>query len=439
MPTLLTRKKKEFVRQALLVLALASVATAGACSTPRETETQEKATLYQCPMHPDVTSHEPGDCPICGMRLVKVDAERMTPDTLGHDEHDGHGVEAAGEGVRSLQGGAAPGSSEVPDRASVRVPAERQQMLGVRTVEARVTEAVRSIRAVGFVEPDRDRVQHVHVKVEGWLERVRVQTEGERVEKGQVLFELHSPRLVATQEELLSALRAGNRRAADAARDRLRYWNLDPADIRAIEKRGRALRAVSFRSPISGYVQALDAVEGMYVKEMTDLYTLVDLEKVWVIGKFYETDLPFLSEGLEADVRLPDGSVRTGRALYVYPTVDRKTRFASVRFAFDNADFAFRPGMYVDLRYRTDVGPGLVLPADAVIRSGTRALAFVARGGGRFEPRELDLGPAVDDGYVVYAGVDDGERVVSQAAFFIDSESALRAAVRKFDSGEHRH
>ena len=328
------------------------------------------------------------------------------------------------------------GSESVTGRATVTIEPRRLRQLGVRTTPAAITDAaVRTIRTVGFVRPDEERIVHVHTRASGWIDSVRVRTEGDPVTRGQVLYELYSPDLVATQEELLAALRQGNSRAAEAARQRLRYWDVAPRDIAAIEAKGKVRRALPFRSPISGFIESVRAVEGMHVGEMTDLYVLMDLDRIWVLGQFYETDLPLLSEGAPAEVDMPSGETLAGTVDYIYPSVDPRTRFARVRIAFDNEELRLRPGMYVEVAYRAELGPGLVVPRDAVMRTGTRALAFVHLGGGRFEPRELDLGPATDEGYIVYGGLEHAEPVADQATFFIDSESSLKAALTQYKGG----
>lgn len=452
------KSKRRMTAVVLAAVALGAMLTLGACTS--DPAGQEQAALYQCPMHPDVTSDKAGDCPICGMRLVPVD--------LGPKAAKAAELPAQGAGEREILYWVAPmdasftsptpgkspmgmdlvpvyknevgAASDVDGRATVAIDARRIQQLGVRMAAARVTDAVQTIRTVGFVEPDAQRIRHMHVKISGWLERVPVQTPGDPVARGQVLYELYSPDLVATQEELLAAVRAGNAGAAAAARERLSYWDVAAGDIAAIERGGKVWRRIPFRSPSNGYIHEIKAVEGTFVREMTELYVLMNLDRVWVLGKFYETDLEVLRVGASANVRLPSGKEVRSEALYVYPTVDRQTRFVSVRFSFANQNLALRPGMYVDVVYRAELGPAVVVPADAVIRTGSRAIAFVDLGGGRFEPRELDIGPMVDGGVVVYDGIDDGDLVAVQANFFIDSESSLKAALAKFSGGGgHNH
>ena len=438
----------------ICVALLAGITTAcsgGAQPEQAQAKADAKQTLYQCPMHPDVTSHEPGDCPICGMRLVPVDSGGDTSAEQGDaDCKVAYWVAPMDPNYRSDKPGKSPmgmdlvpvceedlgGASDVENRVSVKISAHRIQQLGIRLSPTQLTDAaVRVIRTPGTVSVDEQRVHHVHTRVRGWIERVNVQSLGDPVQRGQILYELYSPDLVATQEELLSALAGGNASAADGARRRLRYWNVAERDIRAIEHKRQVLRRIPFRSPIDGYVHKLMAVEGMYVEARTELYTLVDLSQVWVRAHFYENEIDLLQPGASATIVLSDGDEVAGTLEYVYPSVDARTRYVDARLVFPNPDLKLRPEMYVDVRYRVDLGPALIAPRDAVLRTGRQNVAFVHLGNGRFEPRALELGPEVEGGVIVYDGLDEDEMVADQAAFFIDSESALKAALAKFRPG----
>lgn len=430
---------------ATTVLLIAGVGL-GACTDGNEAvphvghqHEQVADVLYQCPMHPEVTRSEPGDCPICGMRLVAVTAEAKeakdqapdgdllttvtsssadvaTSDSATHTEHIGHKT----------------GHATVPGRAAVRIDARRSQQLGVRSVAVTRAAAQRTLRTYGVVAADEGRIYHVHSRVSGWLEHVSVYALGDPVVAGQVLVHIYSPELVATQQELLGALRAGNDAAAAAARERLRLWNVAAQDIAAIERAGVVQRTVPLRSPTDGYVHHVNALHGMAVQPDQELYTLVNLDRVWVLAKFYESELPLLNTGAVAEFTFPGGVTRVARATYIYPTVEATTRQATVRFELDNRELALRPGTSVDVYYRVAFAPALTIPVDAVIQSGEQAWAFVALGDGRFEPRALRLGAAVDGGYIVVAGLTPGERVVDRATFLVDSESTLAATRARF-------
>lgn len=457
------------------LLALAGpIATLPACDNSEGPEAEQ---VYRCPMHPDITEHEPGECPICGMDLVPVDdggsdAEPSTgepSDGESSAEQDHEDMEMAAsetapaDGEREIAHWVAPMDSsftsptpgespmgmdlvpvykdqlgaagDVTGRATIEIGERMRQLIGIRLAPARVTDAVRTIRTVGFVDPDENRIHHIHTRTPGWLEEVHVHAVGERVERGQLLYELYSPELVATQRELFSARAAGNTASVAAARQRLRNWNVADRDIRRIERSGRVWQAVPFRSGMSGWVHHFNALHGMYVRPEQELYMINNLERIWVLGEFYEADLPLLAEGTTATVVAPDGERLAGRIEHVYPTVDEQSRTVAARLELANPDLRLRPGMYVDFLYRVELGRQLVVPRDAILRTGTRTLAFVALGDGRFEPREVALGTMADEGYIIESGLHPGERVVAQATFMIDSESSLNAALADIGGG----
>ncbi len=442
----------------VIISLLVAAGSAVACNDhPNQPNTVDAGhvELYQCPMHPQVTSHEPGDCPICGMRLVPVksdSAEKPSTSTPGGERKVLYWVAPMDPNYRSDEPGKSPmGMDLVPvyadagsgsgvsvsGRTTVHVPDVQRQRIGVRTAVATIQpRAIRTLRTVGTVEPDPDRVQHVHTKVAGWVEKVYVRAEANRVRAGQVLYELYSPQLVATQDELIAAVAAKNPGAANAARQRLRNWDVSEVDIKAIEQLQQAKRSMPFRSPMDGFVRQVQAIEGMQAGEMVQLYELVSLETVWVLAKLYERELNLVTVGQAARITVPGGTVIDSTVDYVYPFVNEQSRFVNVRLKLPNPGIRLRPGMYVDVGLQADLGPGLLVPADAVLRTGTRSLVFVEVAPGQFEPRQVDLGPQVDGGFILHDGVADGEIVAVQANFFLDSESALRSALTSVDTDD---
>jgi Cu(I)/Ag(I) efflux system membrane fusion protein len=417
------KKARHTLWGAALLAAVLGAGFAAACARPGGPAAAEQA-LYHCPMHPTYVSEAPGDCPICGMKLVRM--ESPAPGDRG--------PAAGGE-----EGGAAPG------RGVVSLTPERRQLLGVRSEPVRRAQLERVIRTVGRVTVDERRLHHIHTKYEGYVEHLHVDFTGKFVERGEPLASIYSPELVATQQEYLLAWRAQQRLAAsgipsvarggvdllEAARQRLRLWDIRPGDIEQLERTGEVRRTLDLHSDVSGYVVAKMALHGMRITPADTLFDIADLSHLWVLADVYESDLPQVRVGMAADVTVPylPGRSWRGPVTYVAPTVEEKTRTVKVRVEVDNLDDALKPEMFADVLLRSDLGTGLVLPDGAVVRTGDRDLVFVDRGDGRLEPRDVRVGARVQAGYQALGGVEEGERVVTSANFLLDSESSLRAAL----------
>ncbi len=423
---------------------------------------------YRCPMHPEVTSKEPGRCPKCGMALERAEEPKPPPAEVVYECPMHPEVTSKKPGKcpkcgmalrpRAADGGvpvdhAAHGTDEAPPRVEVAIPPDRVQLMGVRTTLATERVVERDLRTVGRVDFDETRLHHVHTKVEGYVEDLRVNFTGKPVKRGEVLFGLYSPELVASQNEYLIALRASRRGGTDgggadqalvAARKRLGYYDLGSKELAEIEQAGEALRTIPIRARQGGFVLRKQVIEGQRVVPGDTLLEIADLSRVWLLADVYERELPFVR--LRQSAKVSTASVPNqaweGMVTYIYPTVEEKTRTIKVRIELDNRKGLLKPGMLADVVLRSERGAvrRLAVPGSAVVHTGTRALVFVARDGGRFEPRFVELGEHAGDVIEVRAGLEPGERIVEGANFLLDSESRLRAAIDAMQvGGEHKH
>ena len=370
---------------------------------------------WKAPMNPSYVTDKPGKSPM-GMDLVPV---------CPGEEGGG-----AGSGIRI-------------DPAVV-------QSMGVRTALVARRDLARKLRTVGRVAYDERLVAHVHTKIQGWVEKLYVEYEGQLVERGQPLLEIYSPELVSTQEELLLAARyrkstgqsafedvaEGGRALFEATRRRLELWDVSDRDIERLLETGVVRKTLVLYAPGSGVVTHMMVRGGMEVGPNDNLYTIADLSRVWLYADVYEYELPWVSVGQKGVVDLSylPGATFEGEVTYVYPFLDPKTRTARVRLELPNPDLILKPNMFANVTIETEVrSEALVVPEEAVIRSGRRNLVIVALGEGHFEPRGIELGLDSGDGWLeVKTGLDTGERVVTSGQFLIDSESKLREAVQKF-------
>jgi Cu(I)/Ag(I) efflux system membrane fusion protein len=449
----------------------ALVALAPACG-PRANKPARK---YTCSMHPQIVRDEPGDCPICGMRLTPIDETRpSSPATAPHrhqsppDPEEPRPPSATGqqwtcpmhpEIRRDAPGScpickmdlvpvektpAAPAPTTTPP--PLHLDAERAKLLGLRATPAVRAPLAGTLRTTGRVAFDERRVHKVTPRFEGYVEKLYADFTGKAVRKGEPLVALYAPEVFATQEELLLAERgrqalaeAGLPQAAKAARERLLRWGLAEEDVAAIEQRGEPQRAVVLRAPISGVVTQKSVVAGARVGPDAPLFEIADLSQVWILADVYEADLPRVSVGQKATVRLSywPGRAWVGRVSYLFPTLDEKSRTARVRIVVDNPKGELKPEMFADVELESASRRALVVPDDAVIDAGTHAVVFVVRpgragagaGDRELAPREVELGARAGGKVEIRRGLAEGDEVALGASFLLDSETRLRSAV----------
>lgn len=334
----------------------------------------------------------------------------------------------------------------LPGYAPVVVDEGRQQLLGIRTMTLTSQKLGKTIRTVGIVETDETRTAHVHVKFDGFIEDLYVDYVGKMVKKGQPLFKIYSRDLLAAEQEYLSSraalgriptgaiadpARSATKDLVDASRRRLELFDVPRSVLNQIDRTGEAQRAITILSPQTGIVIEKQALKGIAVTPMMHLFVVADLSRVWVVADVYERDLALVKLGQQAKLAIDafPGHAFTGLVTFVSPTLDETTRTAKVRFEFPNADLHLKPRMYATVELKVDLGDGLTVPSDAVVDTGERKIVFVAHPGGHFEPRGLELGPALDGAYQVLSGLQNGESIAAQGQFLLDSESRIRGAV----------
>lgn len=386
----------------------------------------ERRVLYwQDPMHPWYKSDKPGIAPDCGMKLEPIYADSGTD-----------------SGVQLSQDHADDLSSMPP--GTVKITSEKQQLIGVKYGLAEVTGGTHTIRATGKVAVDETRIQHVHTKVEGWIDQVFVDFTGKLVKKGEPLLTIYSPDMLASEQELLLAAKARkimqkssfpmaydqSQSLLEAARHRLELWDLSDAKIDQILETGQTIKNITLYSPATGYVTDRKAFPQLRVTPETDLYTLVDLSHVWIMADIFEYEAPNIHIGETARVSLQalPGRVFSTRVDYLEPQVDPVTRTLKVHLHLENPGVMFKPDMYADVEFRLNLPSRLTVPADAVMDAGERKTVFIDRGNGYFEPRQVETGERDGDRIQILSGLKGGERVVTSGNFLIDSESQMKAA-----------
>jgi RND family efflux transporter MFP subunit len=375
-----------------------------------------------------------GGAPVIGSWLHAPDSRGLDPPS-------------ATAGAAGQDAGAQPAGTA---RAEVVIDPRRQQLIGVRTVPAERQTLTRTTRAVGLVGYDETRLVDVNIRVEGWIEQLYVDYTGRFVKQGEPLFAIYSPELLTTQNEYLLALRTRDQlrqsqiadareyadRLVQAARQRLELWDLPPDQLQLLDEKGEAQRTMVFRSPASGYVIEKHAVKGQRVSPGTSVYRIADLTRVWIEADIYEQEIGTVRAGQQAVVTVDayPGQEFRGRVVFIYPYMDEQTRTARIRLEFANPRGRLKPGMYAHVNLDTPLGTGLVVPANALLDAGAeRQVVFVAQGDGYFEPRRVTVGQRLSDSVQILDGVNEGELVATNATFFIDSESQLRAALQGFE------
>ena len=336
-----------------------------------------------------------------------------------------------------------PGMSASPSGAVV-VPAVMRQLIGVRSAPAAVAVLGQEIRAVGTVGYDERGFTQVTVKTSGWVREVFVDSIGRPVRKGEPLFTLYSPDLLATQDEYLLAVKTQGQLATSpiaevktnagslvaSTRERLRLWDVTDAQIATLQRRGTAEPVLTVYAPSSGIVLKREAVPGKYVGPGTTLYEVADLSTVWISADIYESEVAAVTLNQPASVTFAayPGEMFQGTVSYVYTTLNTEARTVRVRLELPNPGLKLKPGMFGTVTLRTDAARTLVVPKEAVLDTGLRQLVFLDRGEGAYVPSAVKLGRRNQDSVEVLEGLKEGDRIVTSANFLLDAESKLTSA-----------
>jgi len=368
--------------------------------SPLEHAAKHLDAKYVCPMHPQIVRDSPGTCPICGMDLVR---QSVAP--------------------------------EVDKHPQVVLSSAVIQNMGVRTVRVERGTLRKSVRTLGRVEYDETRLAHVHPRAEGWIEDLNLRAEGEPVKKGQVLAQLYAPVILSAQVDFLLALEPRLRGTGgvelDKARNLLRLLDVPDPIIWEIERTRETRNQIPVLAPIDGIVTQMMARDGMYVSKDTEMFTIADLSRVWVLVDVFEHQIAWLRLGLEAEIGVPayPGKQWQGIVDYLYPDLNPKTRTLRVRLVFPNPDRLLKPNMFAQVViHGSPKKHVLKLPSEALIVTGERESVVLALGAGRFRPVDVVTGMQQGDQVEILSGLHEDDEIVASGQFLINSESSLQAS-----------
>ncbi len=405
------------VRWGLLALVTALAATTvwtfwGPQKVPHLEHTAE---LYYCPMHPQIRSPRPGQCPICNMNLELVPDERQAGPVAD----------------------AAPADPALPQVSALTLPTDKQQAIGLVTAPVELATLGERLRVPGVISAPETGLAQVRVRAPGFVESVAVRQTGASVRRGQPLAYVFSPDIYRAQEELLAANRwsaSGQAGAAAelsaAARRSLELLGVGEAELEEILRTGRPIRALAVRAPVGGVVTRFGAILGSRADPDMVLYEIADLSTVWIIASVHERETVALRRGMSVRFTpASGGAARDGRIELIEPVLDEATRTTRVRVAVPNRDGSLRPGQYGEVELELPAAPSLFVPRDAVIRTGEQDYVYVATAADRFEPRRVTTGATRDGRIQIREGLAEGQRVVTRGGFLLDSESRLQTSL----------
>jgi len=452
-----------------LSLAVLLTAATLVLSCQKETPKQRSAAataekeLYICPMHPQITSDKPGDCPICGMRLVYKEAEKPKPaaaasgkitkyrSTMNQNEvsdkpgKDSMGMDMVPFKVEAASAGAPSGL------AAISVSEFHRKHMGLTFGTVEMRNIIKDVRTSARIVPDETRMYRVTTKIDGYVEMLFVNVTGQEVKKGQPLLSIYSPELVATQQEFLTSLpfaeqlshsthdsiSSSGKQFVAAARKRLKLWDISDEQIKRLEKTGKVEKFITLYAPATGYVFEKTVLAGQKIMPGEPLLVVADLSTVWAEADIYESDLPYITIGMPVILTLPywPGKSFQGEVSFLNPFLDPQTRTLKARINIENPELILKPDMLGSAVLHYGLGSRLAVPETALMQTGSRSYVFAAGDGDELRPVEVKVGIRAEGCYELLSGLKAGDRVVTSANFLIDSESSLKAALQAITGG----
>ena len=416
---------------------------------------------YVCPMHPKIIQDQKGSCPICGMNLVKKEIKtsktNSPPENLQKEKKILYWVAPMDPNYRRDTKGKSPmgmdlvpvyeqdrstktGTSSDSNMPSITVRHSIAQSMGVRIATVKLQKLSQDIKTVGFIRYNEDKLEHIHVRTKGWIENIHIKSQGDFVEKGQILFDYYSPELVAAQEDYLLALKGntllsekGSRSLIESAQLKMRLLGIPEQVISRITLSKKSIKQIPIYAPSNGTVTQLDVRKGMYITPATVLYSIADLSSVWIEVDVFEHQLNWVNIGDTATIKIVALADKTwqGKVDYIYPELSEMTRTLRVRLVFDNSKGHFKPNMFADVSIHGKPRQRLAIPNEAIIPSseGKRVVKKISKED--YQPIVVKTGIKSQGKTEILSGLKAGDEIVISSQFLLDSESNLQASFNR--------
>ncbi|MCF8259306.1 MAG: efflux RND transporter periplasmic adaptor subunit [Melioribacteraceae bacterium] len=448
--------KLNIILALLLIISLSFIFYQNVIDSKEMVSTDHEETqLYTCGMHPDIISEEPGNCPICEMKLtpIKSDNRDNGEKTIAYwvapmdpnEIYDSPGKSKMGMDLVPVY------QNEIDDGSIVTIDSQIQQNMNVKISTLKERKLSTSIRTNAIIKSNETKEFAITSRVSGWIEQLSVNFEGQQINKGQKLLEIYSPELVSAQQEYLSALEyqkslqsssngeiilSGEKLVQNSIK-KLELLEMSENDIKQVAANGQVSNRIPIYSPVTGFVMKKDILEGDKIKVSDNLMHVTDLSNVWIFADIYENDFAKIKLGAKVNIKIAAFPNQTfeGKVGFINPKLDPKSRTIKVRIEIPNKDFLLKPAMLAEVNILGEESQSYpVIEVESVIRSGEKNIAVLALGEGKFKPVEIKLGLYSDGYYQVLEGLQEGNKIVSSAQFLIDSESNLKSALKQFSS-----